>query len=189
MKQILLVTLFGIFGISQLKAQNNFEMGLYFGIPIVSDESAFVNEDWQKDYNFNLGFTAAYYFQVVENLKVGLMTGFDHFILDFSEDETGFTSDDGNFVYLDVDADGESYIPIAASTKYYFSDKFFAGLDLGYAIDISGDNGTGGIYYRPRISFSTRVIDLYAFYKGMNFNDYGHKIQIGSAGLGLSFKF
>jgi len=196
MKKILLACILTVFCLIALNAQkkNNFEMGLYVGA-IVNEKSAFSDLEWadelSKEYNFNFGVNFAYYFGIMDNLKVGILTGYDHFILDYNEDETGIVHDE-NISYLDIDAESESYIPIAASAKYYFTEKFFAGLDLGYVHDISGNNsnGTGGLYFRPRISWSTRVVDLYASYKGLNFNkNEAITSHIGSAGIGVMFKF
>lgn len=197
MKRILLFLIISTFFLENADAQkkNNFEMGLYVGVPIASKNGVFANSEWAdeyaKKYNFNFGVNFAYYFGIMDNLKVGMLIGYDHFIMDYNEDGTGIAYDE-SISYIDIDAESESYVPIAVSAKYFFAESFFAGLDLGYAHDISGDNsnGTGGLYYRPRISWSTRVVDLYAYYKGLSFNkNEAVTPHIGSAGIGLTFKF
>lgn len=196
MKKITLSLLVCVFGMLSIQAQkkNNFEMGFYLGVPIVSDKNPYANAEWiyegelSTEYNFNFGVNFAYYFGITDKIKVGILTGYDHFIIDASDENIEIVYDE-NIPYPDFDAESESYVPIAVSSKFFFADKFFAGLDLGYAIDLSGDKGAGGFYYRPRVSWSTRVIDFYAFYKGMNFKNYGYPVQLGSAGLGLNFKF
>lgn len=119
-------------------------------------------------------------------LKIGGVTGVDHFF--------GKEYDYGT---VTVDGEGATFIPIAASAKYNFTEKFFAGLDLGYAIGVSDGAGDGGFLYKPRVGFSLPMVDLYAFYKGISFDneyDYGFGTvstswTVGSIGAGAAFKF
>jgi hypothetical protein len=170
MKQILLVSLMTIFGLNIVKAQNNFEIGIIFGTT--------VNEVYGSRSG-NIGGGIAYYFQPVENLRVGPMLLFDHFA---SNDEYG------------LDA---SFLDIAASAKYNFIPALFGGLDLGYAVAID-EGGSGGLMVRPRFGWSTRLTDLYIAYKAIlaeqnYYEDYDYNFSavngISSVTLGLNFKF
>ena len=103
------------------------------------------------------------------------------------------------------DGDGATFIPIAASAKFNFTDRFFAGLDLGYAIAISNDTN-GGLYVRPRVGMSLPMVDVYLFYKGINSvyssgywtdwddedwdaSNWDDNLYLGTLGLGAAFRF
>ena len=67
-----------------------------------------------------------------------------------------------------------SFIPITASARYYFADhKFFGGIDLGVAVNVSGDAKTG-FYARPKFGFDLGQIALIASFQsisgGQNYN-------------------
>ena len=55
-----------------------------------------------------------------------------------------------------------SFIPIAATGRYYFSNrKMYAGLDLGYAIHVAGsDDADGGFYFRPKFGWNFGKVNL-----------------------------
>ncbi|MET3732118.1 hypothetical protein [Moheibacter stercoris] len=170
MKQFLLVSILSLIGFNMVKAQNNFEIGVIFGTT--------VNEVYGSRSG-NIGGGVAYYFQPVQNLRVGPMVLFDHFL---SNDEYG------------LDA---SFLDIAASAKYNFIPALFGGLDLGYAVAL--DEGMeGGLMVRPRFGWSTRLTDLYIAYKGIlaeqNYyegSEYNFSAvnSLSSVTLGLNFKF
>lgn len=172
MKKLFLTAAVAVFGLVGVNAQ--FEAGAYIGIPVA---------DISDGYTVNIGATVGYYFPVIENLKVGGIVGYDHFIL---------KSD-----FKDVGGEDAGFIPIAASAKYNFVPNFFAGLDLGYAIGITDGAGDGGFLYRPTIGYSTSLVDIYAFYKGiaysyeapngLAFDDI--QATAGSVGIGAAFKF
>src|SRR5690606_21619517 len=116
--------------------KNNFEFGLHFGIPIVSTPDLGPGmEDYQEEYNFNIGLTAGYYFGITEKIKVGPLMGYDYFMTNFEEiDDYDYGSgyDDDFYYYdpsLDFDADGFGFILIGPSAKFYFANKFYGGLD------------------------------------------------------------
>lgn len=174
MKKILLSAALAVLGLVSTNAQDSgFEAGLYVGVPVA---------DIGDGTSVNIGATAGYYFEVIENLKVGGIVGYDHFLV---------KSD-----YKDLGAKDVGFIPIAASAKYNFVESFFAGLDLGYAIGASEGND-GGFLYRPRVGWSTSMVDVYAFYKGISNKEsvevMGVKSSVsstaGSVGVGAAFKF
>ena len=170
MKQTILVLILSIFGHSFVKAQNNFEIGVFFGTT--------VNEIYGSRSG-NIGGGVAYYFQPVENLRVGPVVLYDQFI--------------SNDVY-GVDA---AFLDIAASAKYNFIPALFGGLDLGYAVALE-EGYKGGFMVRPRFGWSTKLTDLYISYKGiLATQDYYQDTEynftavnsLSSVALGLNFKF
>ncbi|MFA7687593.1 MAG: hypothetical protein WCY25_06995 [Moheibacter sp.] len=202
MKKITLSFILMALCLTTLTAQkkNNFEFGLHFGIPIVKSQNPEPGfEDYgEEEYNFNIGLTVGYYFGITDKIKVGPLIGYDHFITNFDEVDDADYGDgsyyDDYYYYdpsLDFDADGLGFILIGPSAKFYFANKFYGGLDIGYAHSLSID--VGGLFFRPRISFSTNRIDLYTFYKGINLAKgkyyYDENFHLGSAGIGVMFKF
>lgn len=116
--------------------------------------------------SFNFGFDGAYLFELIENLEVGGLLGYTHFIGD------GVYYYDGNnqYKYKDV-----SFIPIAASGRYYFADHtFFGGLDLGIGINAAGD-AKSGFYARPKFGYNLGTLSLIASFQSISGgSDYKH---------------
>jgi len=176
MKKFILSLIITISGIVGLNAQSGtFEVGPYLGAPIGDADG----------YNFNTGATFAYYFNVIPKLKVGPLIGVDQF---FGKEENGWD-------YPDV-----TFLPLAASAKFNFTERFYAGLDLGYAIGLSDGAGDGGLLARPQIGISLPIVDLYGYYKSINFSvdepgdwdspgDWDDDWNLGSIGVGAAFKF
>lgn len=178
MKKLLFSAMIAVFGLLNVNAQDSgFEAGAFVGVPVA---------DVGDGTSFNIGATVAYYFEVMDNFKVGGLVGYDHFI-GKEYDVAGMT----------IDGEDAGFIPIAASAKYNFVESFFAGVDLGYAIGITDGAGDGGFLYRPRIGWSTSMVDLYAFYKGISYKyDVPTGLGVssvtataGSVGIGAAFKF
>lgn len=170
MKKLILSAALAAFGLVAGNAQDSgFEAGAYVGIPVA---------DVGDGSSVNVGATVAYYFNVAEGFKIGGLVGYDHFIAKDNAEDAGF-------------------IPITASAKFNFTESFFAGADLGYAIGISDGAGDGGFLYRPRVGYSTSMVDIYAFYKGISykyevptgFATVSTTATAGSVGVGAAFKF
>lgn len=182
MKKLFLTAAVAVCGLGILNAQDSgFEAGAYVGIPVA---------DVGDGASLNIGATVAYYFEVGEGFKVGGLLGYDHFIGKDEEFDTGMG-------VVTLDAVDAGFIPIAASAKYNFTENFFAGADLGYAIGITDGAGDGGFLYRPRVGYSTSMVDIYAFYKGISYKyevvafgvNASTTATAGSVGVGASFKF
>ncbi|HLV14422.1 MAG TPA: hypothetical protein VKY41_04520 [Xanthomarina sp.] len=194
MKKILLFAAVTVFGLSTLHAQNDFVdkaknggfyVGANIGLPLstASDIAA-----------FNFGFDGAYLFEVIDNLEVGGLLGYTHFIAD--GDYSYYNWEDSYYVRNYKDA---SFVPIAASARYYFADhKFFGGLDLGVGVNVSGD-AKSGFYARPKFGFDLGTIALIASYQsisgGVKYGDtyYGGTYVSGSGfnsfNFGVEFGF
>lgn len=182
MKKLFLTAAIAAFGFVNSNAQDTgFEAGAYIGIPVA---------DVSDGTSINIGATVAYYFNVAEGLKIGGLVGYDHFIGKDEDFDTGMG-------VVTLDAVDAGFIPIAASAKYNFTENFFVGADLGYAIGVTDGAGDGGFLYRPRVGYSTNLVDLYAFYKGISYKytfDYAglstsSTATAGSVGIGAAFKF
>ncbi|MFV0220544.1 hypothetical protein OBK23_12835 [Empedobacter falsenii] len=144
MKKVLLTAAFAVAGMVGVSAQTTgIEGGVHIGIP-VGDAA---------DYSsFNLGVDLAYLHPVASNVRLGVATGYDHFIADSK--------------FKDVGGKDYGFIPLAASAKFDVAQNFFLGADLGYAF-ATGDNWKGGLYYQPKVGYSGANFDVYAAYKGL----------------------
>jgi len=136
--------------------------------------------------SFNFGFDVAYLFELIENLELGALVGYTHFI----GDGNYYYNNGNNVAYIDYkDA---SFIPVAATARYYFADhKFFGGIDLGVGINVSGDAKTG-FYARPKFGFDLGTIALIASFQsisgGTDYNNYNGSNYVTGSGFN-SFNF
>lgn len=200
MKKLLLFAVLVVFGFNSINAQDevlekaksgSFYVGANIGFSLISD--SYYNNSNDGNYgSFNFGFDGAYLFELIDNLEVGGLVGFTHYVASGS-----YTSyNNGNSVRVDFrDA---SFIPVAVSARYYFADhKFFGGLDLGVGINVSGDAKTG-FYARPKFGFDLGKVALIAsfqsisggqnYYNGTGGNAYSLN-GFGSFNLGVEFGF
>lgn len=164
MKNLLLFAAVSVFAIGIGKAQS-IHVGANLGLPL----SAAGNVS-----SFNVGVDGAYLVEVIDNLEVGGLIGYTHYFGDGSYSYR--TTNNGNLIVAKYD--DTSFVPIAASGRYSFADKkFFGGLDLGYAINVSGD-ADGGLYYRPKFGYNLGVVSLLAMYQGIsggvNYGNYNY---------------
>lgn len=143
MKKSLFLLALVVFAVGSMSAQGNLSAGISLGLPI-----GYAGDGW----NFNTTLDVNYLWEVGENFKAGIATGYSHF---FGEQGAGYEIDD------------IQYFLIAGSARFVISNKFTLGMDLGYAIE-SGDDG--GIYYAPRVQYGiSESIDIVAAYRGISY--------------------
>jgi len=173
MKKLILAAVIAVFGWAGANAQiGNFEAGPYLGAP-VGDGGIF---------GFNAGATFGYYAQVVPRLRVGGIIGIDQF---FGKEDDGWSYPDATF------------IPVAASAKFNITERFFVGLDLGYAIGVTSAAGDGGFLASPKMGISLPIVDIYGYYKAISYSydwgdspaDWDNDLNVGSIGVGAAFRF
>lgn len=176
MKKVIFTVLLSVIGLVGVQAQNgNFEVGPYLGAP-VGDADAL---------SFNTGATFAYYVNLAPKWQLGGLIGVDHF---FGKDYRW-----GNATY---EGEGATFLPLAVAGKFQITPQLFVGLDLGYAIGVSDGAGDGGFLARPRFGFSLPIVDLYGYYKSINYRwdpedgpgDWDNNWNVGSVGVGAAFK-
>jgi hypothetical protein len=169
MKKVLLIAALAVFGLSVAQAQEGFKVGATAALP-VGDADDFTT--------FGFGLDASYLWEVGSGFLVGATAGYHHFFGDDIE-EFGFT----------FEVDDFQFIPLAASARYYFTDDFFAGADLGYALGIN-DGNDGGFYYRPKIGYDLGPVAIHASFAGVSADlDDGESIDFNYIGLGVEIGF
>ena len=137
------------------------KIGLFVGLP---------TGDIKDFTTLYIGGEFSYLAEVASGFELGGLIGYSHYFLD-----------DDYFYYDDVE--DIKFIPIAFSTRFYFGDrKFFAGMDLGYAIGID-DGNDGGLYYRPKFGFNLGKVNLIVAYRGVSVNS----INVESFNAGIEF--
>ncbi|MCI3935954.1 hypothetical protein MQX03_02010 [Chryseobacterium aahli] len=164
MKKILLLGAFALFG-SLANAQSGFKLGGHIGAP-VGDAADYAS--------FTLGVDAAYMWNVMKGLDVGVASGYSHFFGKDRWDDFGF-------------------VPLAASGKYRFNGlPLFVGLDLGGAISTK-DGVDSGLYVYPKVGFQLPKAELYLGYQniGSERRDFDRDRRIdsnfGAINLGVNF--
>lgn len=158
MKKLVLLSIVTIFSFAVAHAQSNWKIGVNAGIPV---------GDVHDFSSFNMGADIAYLMPVSDVFSVGPLVGYSHF-------------------FEEGDGDDLSFIPLAASGRFNFSDAFFAGADLGYAIGVD-DNNDGGFYYRPKLGYNFGMIALILSYAGIEVTDDGP--TAGTINLGIELGF
>jgi len=185
MKKLLVLAAIAVFGLTA-NAQDTvdkvmkeiegggFKVGANIGLPLAGAGDV---------SNFNVGADVAYLFEVMDNLEVGGLVGISYYFGD--GDYFGFEYDDNIF------------IPISTTARYYFADrKFFGGLDVGYAVNASGD-ANGGLYLRPKFGYNLGIVNLIASYTsisgGYNYDYLGTSVSLASSfasfNVGAEFSF
>lgn len=190
MKKLIVFAALAVFGFSNVNAQSSvekvvdqaknggFKVGANIGFAFINSNRYAFNTGSNEDFgSFNFGVDVAYLFEVIPNLEVGMLTGYTQFLAEGNYtkpiyDYNGFPTGTVNVDFKDA-----SFIPIAASARYYFLDRqLFAGLDLGYAIKVGGDDEVnGGLFLRPKFGYNMGMVSLIASYQRLGGNaDYSN---------------
>ena len=154
---VLAITSFTIAKAQVGEGTNWLKMGIHGGLPIgdMSDVSSFA-----------LGADLKYQFLDTDSFAIGVSTGYTHY----------FGKEEGLFEFADV-----GIIPLAGLFRFYPTENFFLGTDLGYGFFTEG--GEGGFYYRPEIGYHDDEWNIYGYYQGVSSDG----IQPASVGLGINF--
>ncbi|MGI9525821.1 MAG: hypothetical protein ACR2MS_01790 [Weeksellaceae bacterium] len=161
---ILMMMLVGFtFSYAQVGEGTNWlKLGVHAGIP---------TGDADDTSSFALGIDAKYQFLNLNSFGVGIATGYTNY----------FGKDENNVDYGDT-----GVIPVAALFRYYPTQNFFIGTDLGYGF-VTGDiadaaDMTGGFYYRPEVGYHSDDWNIFAYYAGVS-GDYAP----ANVGIGINY--
>ncbi len=148
MKKVLIIIALAFFGFTSVQAQEGgAKLGLHFGLPI---------GDAGDISSFNVGFDAAYMLNVADSFQIGPLVGYSHYF-----------GKEYDILGTTVKGDDIQFVPIAGSARFFASEDFFFGADLGYAIGID-DGNDGGFYYRPKLGYGLGPVSLIASYSGVS---------------------
>lgn len=166
----LVLTAVAVLGFTFANAQDKtMKAGVHVGLP---------TGDLKEGYSLNLGADFTYLWNVSEDFKAGLNAGVTSYLgKEITEQFGVFT--------VTTKVETVTFLPICATAEYSFSDKFFVGLDFGYAIAVSPSEAEGGLLYLPKVGYQAEKFDITLGYKGIN-NDGS---TANSLNLGFAYKF
>lgn len=131
MKKIALIIAFAFFGTTAYSQE-----GIKFGI-----QGGLAVNDYADATSVILGADFGYMHALGKVVDLGVMVGYIH----------GFPEKYGTEDVL-VDLPSIQFIPISASVRFWTSNSFSFGANIGQAISLN-DGIDGGFYYRPQIGF------------------------------------
>jgi len=214
MKKLLVLVAFAVFALTNVNAQDGvdkvveqaksggFKVGGNIGFSLLNSSLYNLGYDNNaEDFgSFNFGVDVAYLFEVMPNLEVGALVGYTQFLAKGSYVKAIYDNDGNYEGVITADFKDASFVPISTTARYYFANhKFFGGLDLGYAVNVAGDDGVdGGLYLRPKFGFNLGAITLIASYQkvggGVDYDDasgstYYSLSGFNSFNVGAEFSF
>ena len=129
--------------------------------------------DAADGWSFGITADLTYLFEVGEGFMVGPTAGYKHY---FGEDISvaGFSNS----------IEDAQFLPVGGSARFNFTESFFVGADLGYAIGIS-DGLDGGFLYKPFLIYDFGPVAGLLSYSGISL-DGG---SFSSFNLGVEFGF
>lgn len=157
MKKTLIAFVFIMMSTFAIAQKQGFAAGVHFGIP---------SGDASDGYSLNMGVDVSYNWVVAPNFRLGILTGFDHYI---GEDNVS-------------DA---SFLPVSATASYNITSNLFIGADLGYGFGLAPDSNEGGLMYQSRFGYSNRRIDFFLYYRGYTVDN----STFAAFGIGGAVKF
>ena len=137
---------------------NWLKMGIHGGVPV--GDAADVS-------SFTLGFDFKYQFLDTESFAIGVSTGYTHY----------FGKEEGVITYADA-----GIIPLAGLFRFYPTENFFLGSDVGYGFFTEGSE-SGGFYYRPEIGYHDDDWNIYGYYQTVSSDG----IAPASIGIGINY--
>ena len=165
MKKIIL-TIAAVFAFGFANAQEGgFQVGFNAGIPM---------GDAKDGYSLAYGFDVAYLMPFGDKFKAGGTIGY-----------ASFMGKEIEILGQNFDLEDISFVPIAATAQYSFTDNIFGGLDLGYAVGVAPSGIDGGLLFQPKVGYQTEKIEVYTGYRSISVEDG----SISSFNVGLNYKF
>lgn len=182
MKKLFFVAIATVgFAFAGTAQEGQFKAGVDLGLPI---------GDAGDLYSFNFGVNAAYMWNIAEGFDVGIGAGFSSYTGKEVDGFGGFDFDDEDFDFDDLDGgkfkvETASFIPVYGTAQYSFSEKIFAGADLGYGIAIAPSGMESGLLYQPKVGYQAEKFEVYLGYKGIAVSG----TSLNSVNLGFNYKF
>ena len=168
MKKIIL-SVIAVMAFGFANAQDgHFKVGVHTGFAVGDASDAF---------SANLGADVAYLWKISNEFSAGATTGYTMYI------GKTYTAYVGSTAYVMIKSANQGFVPVAGTAQYSITDNLFAGLDLGYAINVGGDLDSG-VLYQPKFGYQNKKIEVYAAFKGIDTNE-----SLNSFNVGFNYKF
>ncbi len=173
MKKLALVLTVFTASVIGAKAQSSSSSGEFtFGVGI---NAALPIGNFGDTHSFGIGGHIQGEYGFSENLKGVATTGYTSFF-GKTVDVAGF----GSVKYSSV-----GHIPILVGARYFPSESFFVGAQIGYGIFTGGGSSTNGFEYKPQIGYDAGTIQIIASYDGTSVTGG----TLSSIGLSAIYKF
>lgn len=140
--------------------------------------------DFGKGNSFGIGGQVQGEYMFSENLTGVATTGYTHFFgkttntaVPYVDPTTGIITTQN----VSVKNPSVGHIPILVGARFYPSEQFFVGAQIGYGIlTASGDNRSG-FEYRPQVGYNAGAMQFILYYDGLSA---GSKQENLGSGLG-----
>lgn len=173
MKKCLLILAVAAGSIFSTQAQINKE-GFTFGAGV---NVALPTGNFHNGYNFGVGGVLQGEYMFSENLSAVATTGFTNF---FGKSQTFPNGLGGTSTYKNPSS---GLIPILVGARFYPSEQFFLGAQIGYGIFTGGGGGAPkGFEYRPQVGFNAESFQLILHYDGVSVTG-GTLSHVGLTGI------
>lgn len=159
MKKCLLILAISTVSFLGAQAQTNKE-GFTFGGGI---NLALPLGDFKTSHSFGIGAQLQGEYMFSENLSAVATTGYTSF---FGKSQTFDNGLGGTTTYK---APSAGLIPILVGARFYPSEQFFVGAQIGYGIFTGGGgNAPKGFEYRPQVGFNAESFQVILHYDGVS---------------------
>jgi hypothetical protein len=180
-KLFLLTAIAGVFAFSNVSAQKvkgpKLGLGADFAVPMGS---------LSDSYKFGFGGSLLFQTPIAKNLNFTASAGYLNLV---GKSNVQYLALNSHGFYVDqTDVPNAGVVPVKIGARYFFSDSFYAGGEVGAAF-ITGDGGGTAFAYSPGIGFEHALanknsIDLSAKYEGWSKNS-----SVGFFGLRVAYNF
>jgi hypothetical protein len=127
--------------------------------------------DFGKGYSFGIGGQIQGEYMFSDNLTGVATTGYTSF---FGKTQTVSVltgvDNSGNPVYSSQSVKNPSvgHIPILVGARFYPSEQFFAGAQIGYGIMTGSGTTRSGFEYRPQVGYNAGPLQFILYYDGLS---------------------
>jgi hypothetical protein len=123
--------------------------------------------DFGKGYSFGIGGQVQGEYMFSENLTGVATTGYTHF---FGKTVTSTMVGNGTFPTTVSSYKNPSvgHIPILVGARFYPSEQFFAGAQIGYGILTASGANRSGFEYRPQAGYNAGALQFILYYDGLS---------------------
>jgi len=150
MKKFFIVLIISFFS-TGIYAQEGFKLGIQAGLPF---------NDYNEAVSVVLGADFSYMYPLGEVVDVGPAIGYIH----------GF-AETFQTTIIREEQKAVQFMPLSAGVRFWTSNYFSFGGNVGYAVGIN-DGNEGGLYYRPTLAYlMSSSVEVNVSYTGIDINE------------------